>query len=319
MSTSAAPSAAVPPLRVLVVDDDPVARGRAREVVEGEPDLVVVGECADGESAVALIGAARPDLVLLDVQMPGLDGFGVVARVGAVAMPPVIFTSAYAEFAVRAFEAYALDYVLKPFDDARLRQALERVRREVATRRTAASVSAGASNAGAPVDAEGDDLDERDDAPGMTATSAGAADPTLAGALAGTLAADPRLQALLELLSRPAPPRYPDALAIRAGAQYAVVRVAEVDWIEADGNYARVYVNKRPRLVSKSLATLERDVLDPARFARVHRSTIVNLARVAAVEPGLHGDFELVLHDGTRLACSRRYRDRLEARLYFTT
>lgn len=317
MSTSAVPSAAAP-LRVLVVDDDPLARGRAREVVEAEPDLVVVGECADGESAVALIGAARPDLVLLDVQMPGLDGFGVVARVGAAAMPPVIFTSAYAEFAVRAFEAYALDYVLKPFDDARLRQALERVRREVATRR-AASAPAG------DVHAVGGSLDEQDDetsgaaAAGAGGAGAGVADPPLAGALVGTLAADPRLQALLELLSRPAPPRYPDALAIRAGAQYAVVRVAEVDWIEADGNYARVYVNKRPRLVSKSLATLERDVLDPARFARVHRSTIVNLARVAAVEPGLHGDFELVLHDGTRLACSRRYRDRLEARLYFTT
>jgi two-component system LytT family response regulator len=275
-------------LRVLIVDDDAAARGRAREVLGAQPGVTVTGECGDGESAVALIRAGRPDVVLLDVQMPGLDGFGVVERVGAAAMPPVVFTSAYAEFAVRAFEAYALDYVLKPFDDARLVQALERVRREVAARRPPAPAAGGA--AGAP-----------------------------AGALAGTVAADPRLHALLELLSRPARPRYPDALAIRAGAQYAVVRAADVDWIEADGNYARVYVQKKARIVSKSLAVLEREVLDPARFVRVHRSTIVNVARVAAVEPGPHGDVDLVLHDGTRVACSRRYRDRLEERLYFTT
>jgi two-component system LytT family response regulator len=97
------------------------------------------------------------------------------------------------------------------------------------------------------------------------------------------------------------------------------VRVADVDWIESDGNYARVWVQHKARLVSKSLAILEREVLDPARFVRVHRSAIVNVARVAAVEPGPHGDVTLVLHDGTRVACSRRYRDRLEERLYFTT
>ncbi len=278
-------------LRVLIVDDDAGARRRAREVLDASPDVQIVGECGDGESAVALIGAARPDLVLLDVQMPGLDGFGVVGRVGAEAMPPVIFTSAYSEFAVRAFEACAIDYVLKPFDAGRLLQALERVRRELAVRR----------------DRAGD------------RTSAGAAAPAPELPRGDALAADPRMQLLLELVANPGRPRYPDALAIRAGAQYAVVRVADVDWIEADGNYSRVYVQKRPRLVSKSLATLEREVLDPSRFVRVHRSTIVNLSRVAVVDPGDHGDVDLVLHDGTRVACSRRYRERLEQRLYFTT
>lgn len=289
MDAPAPPPAIAGVLRVLIVDDDPTARARARDVLGRRPDVVVVGECADGETAVALIGAARPDAVLLDVQMPGLDGFGVVARVGVAGMPPVVFTSAYSEFAVRAFEAYALDYVLKPFDDARLLQALERVRREVAVRH-AAAIAGRAQGASSSADV-----------------------------LAGTVAADPRLQALLDLLARPARPRYPDALAIRAGPHYAVVRVVDVDWIEADGNYAQVYVQRRPRVVSKSLAVLEREVLDPDRFVRVHRSTIVNVSRVHTVEPGLHGDVDLVLHDGTRVACSRRYRDRLEERLYFTT
>jgi len=298
-SDGALPPAA-PPLRVLIVDDDPVARGRARAALGTQPDVLLVGECADGETAVALIAAARPDLVFLDVQMPGLDGFGVVARVGAAAMPPVVFTSAYAEFAVRAFEAYALDYVLKPFDDERLLRALDRVRREAAAARATMARDASAQEANTG----------RSAAPDVPDASDG---PALA------LGADPRLLALLDLLARPAPPRYPDALAIRAGAHYAVVRVADVDWIEADGNYARVYVQKRPRLVTKSLVTLEREVLDPTRFVRVHRSTIVNLGRVAAVEPGLHGDVDLLLHDGTRVACSRRFRDRLEQRLYFTT
>ncbi|GJG89779.1 DNA-binding response regulator [Gemmatimonadetes bacterium T265] len=284
MSVSPPPVSPAATLRVLIVDDDAGARRRAREVVEETADVQIVGECADGESAIALIGAARPDVVLLDVQMPGLDGFGVVNRIGTAAMPPVIFTSAYAEFAIRAFEACAVDYVLKPFDSGRLLTAIDRVRRELAARRERAAASA---------------------APGATAGDG--------------LAADPRMQLLLELVANPARPRYPDALAIKAGAQYAVVRVADVDWIEADGNYARVFVQKRPRLVSKSLATLEREVLDPARFVRVHRSTVVNVSRVAAVEPGDHGDVDLLLHDGTRIVCSRRYRERLEQRLYFTT
>ena len=301
------------PIRVLIVDDDAAARGRARDVVNAEPGLEVVGECADGTTAVALIRAARPDLVLLDVQMPGLDGFGVVSQVGAASMPAVVFTSAYAEFAVRAFEAYALDYVLKPFDDARLRAGLTRARAQVLARRTAASA--------APAAAPPEVLPE----PAATPTVAAPVKAPEAAALAEGASPwppsfdDPRLPLLLDYLARPARPRYPDALAIRVGAQYAVVRVADVDWIEADGNHARVYVQKRPRLVTKSLSTLERDVLDPERFVRVHRSAIVNVPRVAAVEPGLHGDLDLLLQDGTRVSCSRRYRERLEERLYFTT
>ena len=273
-------SSVLPSLRVLVVDDDATARRHIADVLRPQPDVEIVGECADGECAVTQIAELKPDLVFLDVQMPKLDGFGVVERVGASRMPPVVFTSAYAEFAVRAFEAYAIDYVLKPFDDARFLAALARAREQVVVRA------------------------EREAPARETVT------PSVD---------DPRLRALLAHLAAPARPRYPDAVAVKAGGQYVVLRVEDVDWIEADGNYARLQVHKRPRLITKSLATLERDVLDPARFVRVHRSAIVNVAKIAAVEPLFHGDVSLVLHDGTKVDCSRRFRDRLEERLYFTT
>jgi two-component system LytT family response regulator len=277
-------------LRVLVVDDDAAARAHIIALLQQQPDVRVVAECADGEAAVASIEDERPDLVFLDVQMPVLDGFGVVERIGASRMPPVVFTSAYAEFAVRAFEAYALDYVLKPFEDARFLAALARGREQVAARRARAAHAEPAQQTAQPtVPASGGD------------------------------GGDARLLALLQHLTHPARPRYPDAVAVKAGGQYVVVRVDDVDWIEADGNYARLHVQRRPRLITKSLATLERDVLDPARFVRVHRSAIVNTAKIVAVEPLFHGDVSLVLSDGTRVDCSRRYRDRLEERLYFTT
>ncbi len=142
----------------------------------------------------------------------------------------------------------------------------------------------------------------------------------LAARRPGTAAGpDARLVGLVDELHRPEPTRYPDALAIKSGTEYVVVRAADIDWIEADGNYARLYVQRRPRLLAKSLTTLEHEVLDPERFLRVHRSAIVNLSRIASVEPLSHGELTLVLHDGSRVDCSRRYRKRLEERLYFTT
>jgi two-component system, LytTR family, response regulator len=263
------------PLRVIIVDDDPPARARVRALLAGAPDVEVVGECGDGVEAVQAIRRNPADVVFLDVQMPRLDGFGVVELVGPDEMPTVVFTSAYAEYAIRAFEAYALDYLLKPFDDARFAAALARARQQVAARRVA-----------------------------------------VAGAASG---ADARLVGLAEELRRPEPARYPEALAIKSGTDYVVVRVADIDWIEADGNYAKVYVQRRPRLLAKSLTALEHEVLDPERFLRVHRSAIVNLARIASAEPLSHGELTLVLHDGTRVDCSRRYRKRLEERLYFTS
>ena len=263
------------PIRALVVDDDASARHRLRELAETVPDLAVVDECMDGREAVEALGSNDVDLVFLDVEMPRLDGFGVISEIGPDRMPPIIFTSAYSEFGVRAFEAYALDYLLKPFDDARFHAALQRARQQIEARR--------------------------------------------AHELAAPAEVDPRLLGLLEHLQDPHRNSYPDAIAIRTGGQYLVVRVADVDWIEADGNYSKLYVKQRPRLLTKTLLTLEKEVLDPNVFVRVHRSAIVNSTKIAVVEPHVHGELTLVLHDGTRVQCSRRFRERLEDKLYFTT
>jgi two-component system, LytTR family, response regulator len=257
-------------IHVLVVDDDASTRQHIRALLAAHDD-VMAEECSDGREAVRALTSSQVDLVLLDVEMPRLDGFGVLAEVGAERMPPVIFISAYSEYAIRAFDAYALDYLLKPFDDARFATALDRGRAQVHARRHT------------------------------------------------TEALDQRLIGILQHLQRPQPAQYPEALAIRSGDQYVVVRVADVDWIEADGNYARVYVRGRARLLTRTLAALESELLDPSVFIRVHRSAIVNASKIASVEPLFHGELTLVLHDGTRVPCSRRHRKRLEERLYFTT
>ena len=263
------------PIRALIVEDDARARERLRALARSSGDLAIAGECADGRAAVTALAAGGVDLVFLDVEMPRLDGFGVIAEVGAERMPPVIFTSAFSEYAVRAFEAYALDYLLKPFDDERFAAAVARAVEELEARRLASGGGGGAEN--------------------------------------------PRLAGLLEHLRSEALPMYPDAIAIRAGDQYVVVRVADIDWIEADGNYAKLFIQQRSRLLTKTLAKLEQDVLDPRVFVRVHRSAIVNASRIAAVEPLSHGELSLVLKDGTHVPCSRRHRKDLEERLYFTS
>ena len=183
-------------------------------------------------------------------------------------MPLIIFTSAYSEYAVRAFEAYALDYLLKPFDGARLAAAVDRAREW------------------------------------MQQTERGA---------------DERVSGLLTHRQSRHWHRYPESIAVRSGDGYAVIPLAAVDWIEADGSYGRIWVQRHARLIGKSLAALELDVLDPELFLRVHRSAIVNVKKIARIESDPHGDAVLVLHDGSRVPCSRRYRDRLKAPIYFST
>lgn len=256
-------------IRALVVDDDPLSRQRLCTLIEKEPDLELAGTCVDGEEAVASIASLRPDLLFLDVEMPRRDGFGVVDAVGAERLPTTIFISAYAEFAVRAFEAYALDYLLKPFGDERFQQALERARQQVHAR---------------------------------------------------TAGSDLRIVSLLDHLKGSAPDAYPAMLAVKTGGQYVMVRTDDIDWIEADDNYARLHLRSGGvRLLNRSLTALESKVLDPRRFVRVHRSSIVNLARIVSLEPLFHGEMSVVLDGGARVACSRRYRSRLEERVYFTS
>lgn len=249
-------------LRVLVVDDEPLSRDRLRGALAGEPGIVVVGECPDGPTAVAAIRRERPDLVLLDVQMPGLDGFEVIEAVGPAAMPPVIFVTAFDDFAVRAFEVHAVDYLLKPFDDDRLRAALARARAH------------------------------REDA----------------GSLAG------RLRALLAERGQgpEAAPAggYARRLMVRRGATLRYVPLDEVEWIEAADNYVRLHGGGGTHLVRMTLRELETR-LDPADFARIHRSAIVRLAAIREIRPWAGGDYLAVLRSGREVRISRTHRDRV--------
>jgi two-component system LytT family response regulator len=246
-------------LRALIVDDEPLAREGIRIHLEDEPDFQVVDECGDGEGAVNAIRELRPDVVFLDIQMPGLDGFGVLEALEGERLPEIVFVTAYDQFALRAFEAHALDYLLKPFDEDRFRKALDRVRNQLRgqTRR---------------------DLDAR----------------------VAELLADIRSK-----------PKYLDRLVVRSGGRILILRVDDVDWIEAAANYVKLHVGNRVYLLRETMSRLE-EKLDPARFLRIHRSTIVRVDRIRELEPLFQGDYLVILQDGARLTSSRSYRDKLQ-------
>lgn len=245
------------PIRIVIVDDEPLARQRLRSLLTEAADIEVIGEAGDGPSAIALIERSAPDLVFLDVQMPELDGFGVVASVGPARMPPVVFVTAYDAYALRAFEVHALDFLLKPFDEDRFSQMLDHVR---------------ASLRREPV---------------------------------SSLAA--RLHALLAARSEQPAPRH---MLARAPGRVRVVRVDEIDWIAAAGNYIEVHAGRETHLIHETMAAVAQR-LSYVDFRRIHRSTIVRLDRVVEVHCGFRGDGAVVLRDGTRLSFSRRYRDEL--------
>ncbi len=246
-------------IRTLIVDDEPLAREGLRVRLALERDIQLVGEASDGVAAIDLIRRELPDLVLLDVQMPGMDGFEVLARIAEDCLPAVIFVTAHDRYAVKAFEVHAVDYLLKPLDGARLRDAVERVRR--------------ALNAGQTGPRDG----------------------------------------LVNLLA--AREKGPDRArvrrwAVREGEHFVLLRAEEVDWIEAAANYVRFHARGKVYLLRTTMAQLEQD-LDPRRFARIHRSTIVNLDRVREIRPEWHGDYDVLLTTGDTLRLGRRYRDAL--------
>lgn len=250
-------------IRVLIVDDEPIARRGIRHQLRGEADLEVIGECGDGAAAIDAITELAPDLVFLDIQMPEVGGFDVVEAIGLARMPAVVFVTAYDEHALRAFDVHAVDYVLKPIDRHRFRTAVERARRRLAH-------------------APGQQLEERE------------------------LSLDRRIAAALEELGRPAQD-YAKRLAIKGDGRVMLVDVDEVDRLETAGNYVEVHSGARHHLVRETMASLEAR-LDPARFVRVSRSSIVNATRVRELQPMFNGDFVVVLRDGTKVAGSRRYR-----------
>src|SRR5215207_10676223 len=236
-----APVAAPAALRVVIVDDEPLARDCMRLALRGAPDVRLVAECNDGPSAVAAIRAEAPDLVLLDVQMPGLDGFGVIDRVGPHAMPPVVFVTAYDAHAIRAFEVHALDYVLKPFSDQRLVAALDRARSAIRERRHGelgrrlAEVVRGWYRLSP-------------DGPPAAAAAAVAFDDDRGGGGGGGEGDDEAASRIEgQATRRAARASYLTRFAVREDGRVRFVAVADVDWIEADGNYIVLHVGEAPR------------------------------------------------------------------------
>ena len=280
-------------ITTVVCDDEPDAREGLRDLLRSDADVVIVGEARDGREAVAVVSAERPDLVFLDIQMPGLDGFGVLeaiaAESGAERLPIVVFVTAYDEFALRAFEVHALDYLLKPFSDARFAESLRIAKERVRQRR---------------VGVLGQQLAVLF---GGAAPSPSAVPPHAADVVAPALAparAQPATPA----------PRYLERIPVRVAQKVLLVPVGDVDWIEADDYYARLHIAGRTSLVRETLNQLEA-VLDPSRFVRTHRSAIVNIARVKLLQPYFGGAHVITLHDGTQVPLSRSRRAGFERAL----
>lgn len=247
-------------IRALIVDDEPLAREGVRLHLDEHEDIEIIGECGSGEEAVNRIESDHPDLVFLDVQMPGLDGFGVIEAIAADQLPAIVFVTAYDQFALRAFETHALAYLLKPFETERFDKALDRVRTQLRAR-------------------SGEAMDER-------------------------------LRDLVATLS--GKERFLERMVARTSGRIMILRVEDVDWIEAAANYVRVHIGSKQYLVRETMTHLEAR-LDPEKFLRIHRSMIVCKDRIKELEPLFQGDYSIILVDGTRLTSSRGYRDRIQS------
>ncbi len=234
-------------ISALVVDDESLARRNLCILLRRDPDIGAIAECDSGVDAIDAIRVTKPDLVFLDVQMPECGGFDVLELLGGELPPAIIFVTAYEEYALQAFEAGALDYLLKPFDDARFARALNRAKDKITHY-------------------------------------------------------SPRL--------RPRAQR----LVIKEHGQVRFLNVADIDWIDAAGYYACVHVGRATHILRRTLTDLERD-LGEERFVRIHRSILVNLDRISALEVQQGGEYEVVLKTQVRLRLSRRFRRSLQQRL----
>lgn len=245
-------------IKALIVDDELLARKFIRRMLKQDPDFEIAGESGNGKEAVEMIRAQKPDVVFLDVQMPEMDGFGVLEAVGLGQLPDIVFTTAYESYAIRAFELHALDYLLKPFDQQRFRDAIKHAKERVHSRQQE----------------------------------------------------DGRLQigALLERIN--SKQAYLDRLIIRADGRITFLNTREIDWIVADDKYVHLHTGSGARMVRQTLTAMEAQ-LDPVKFVRVHRSTMVNVDRIKELQPLFNGEYSVLMDDKTKLTLSRKYKDKL--------
>jgi two-component system LytT family response regulator len=264
------------PIRAIIVDDEELARRGIEIRLAAHPDVQIVGHCENGREALEAVVREKPDLMFLDIQMPGMSGFDVLARLPHESMPMIVFVTAYDRFALDAFEAQALDYLLKPINDTRFAQALERVR---SFWRQKSAV------------AQRDKLME------------------LIAATKGSAALDS--EEIQRQLDAAVGPEYPEVLPIRDDHGTVRLDVSRIDWIDAAGDYMCVHADGRTYVLRETMKSLEA-ILDPKVFQRVHRSTIVNIQRVRRLRPHTNGEYFLTLDDGQEIKLSRSYRDRVD-------
>ena len=245
-------------LRVVVVDDEQLPRQRVSDLVRADPRLELVREAEHGAAALDAIVECRPNLVFLDIQMPELDGFQVIAALDDDALPAVVFVTAYDEYAIRAFEVDAIDYLLKPVTAERFGAAVERVLSRID--RSEASVDS-------PI----------------------------------------RMLAARAEEQRTAPAT---RFVARRGSKHYFVKVADIDWIEAVGNYVRLQTGEGSHLIRETMKGVEAK-LDPAEFVRIHRSALVALDRIQSIEAREQGEYLVTMRGGAKLVSSRGYSDRV--------
>jgi two-component system LytT family response regulator len=256
-------------LTVIVADDEKIARRRLVRLIEDIDGAEVVAACAGGREAIDSTIERQPDILFLDVQMPDIDGFGVLQEIAGKASPAIVFVTAFDQYAVRAFDAHAVDYLLKPFDTNRFREAFSRARERVEHR------------------------------------SRGGEDERIRALVADYVAAAQQHPAAKPALDR---------IAVKVDGVLRIVRTADVDWFETDGNYIRLHVAGGSHLIRMTAASIEPQ-LDQRVFLRIHRRYIVNIDRIVEVQPWFAGDAIVVLRNGAKLRLSRTYRERLHSRL----
>lgn len=248
-------------IRALIIDDEPLPRERIRTLLAEHRNIELIGECEDGREAVERILKERPDLAFLDIQMPELDGFDVIASLAGDYVPAIIFVTAYDEYAIRAFEVNAIDYLLKPINPTRFEKAVLRAIER---------------------------LDQK---------------------------SQKTEQRILDFIEQVRIERgYTRRFVVRTGAKLSFVQTRDIDWIDTADNYIRLHVSGQEHLVRETLKSIEGQ-LDPSVFIRVHRSAIINIDRIEAVEPYFHGDYVITMKDGTKLNTSRSYSERLRSLL----
>jgi two-component system LytT family response regulator len=263
-------------IRTVIVDDEVLSRRGIEIRLRAASDFEILAQCANGREALAAIQQYQPDVMFLDIQMPGVSGFEVLAQVPQQSLPLVVFITAYDQYAIQAFEARAIDYLLKPIDDVRFAAALMRVREHLRARSASA---------------------QRDRLLEIIA------DITGCGELA--------LDELLVHGRKAIEGRHPEVLPIRQGRETVRVPIASIKWVDAAGDYMCVHASGDTHILRGTMKELE-EILDPKLFQRVHRSTIVNLRLVKSLRAHMNGEYFLTLEGGHELKLSRTYRDKVE-------